>query len=102
MINKVFLIGRLGSDVKIFSTVNGKMARFSLATSETWKDKDGQKQEKTDWHNIVVTGTLINLMDYIHKGSLVFVTGKLRYREVENSKQADVFASEIQILESKK
>lgn len=102
MINKVFLIGRLGADVKIFSTVNGKMARFSLATSESWKDKNGEKKESTEWHNIVVTGNLITLMDYIHKGSLVFVTGKIKYRDVDNNKQADIFASEIQILESKK
>lgn len=79
-LNKVTLIGNLGNNPSI-QTLEGniKVAKFSLATTENYKDSNGQNQSTTDWHNIVLWRGLAELAEkYLHKGSLVYVEGKLK------------------------
>lgn len=86
MLNKVQVIGRLGKDPEIRHTQAGKaIASFSLASSETWKDKSGEKQERTEWFNVVcfnegLTGVIEK---YVHKGDLLYIEGALRTRSYE-------------------
>ena len=84
-INKVILVGNLGNDPEIKTTNNGnKVANFSLATSETWKDKQsGEKQEKTEWHRVVIFNqNLAEIVEkYVKKGSKVYVEGSLQTRK---------------------
>lgn len=94
-INKVILIGRLGKDPEVMTYENGvKRASFSLATSESYKDKDGNWQEQTEWHNIVLWRYLAerNLV----KGDLVYIEGKLRNRSWEDEKGQKRYITEIQ------
>ena len=80
--NLVILIGNLGGDPELKYTASGSpLCKFSLATNESWKDKDGQQQDRTDWHNIVAWGTLgENCGKYLHKGKQVYVEGSIRTR----------------------
>lgn len=82
-VNKVIIIGRLGQDPEVRYTSNGgAVANFSMATSESWNDKGGQKQEKTEWHRIVVWGKLAELCgQYLSKGRQAFIEGRLQTRE---------------------
>jgi single-strand DNA-binding protein len=82
MLNKAQLIGFLGGDPEIRYTTDQKaIAKFSLATTDSWKDKDGKKQEKTEWHNIVIYGKLGEIAgQHLKKGSLVFLEGSIKYR----------------------
>lgn len=86
-INKALIVGRVGKDPEIRSFNDGnKIANFSIATSQTWKDKSsGERKEKTQWHNIAVRnqGTVRIVEDYVSKGSLVGVFGELETREWE-------------------
>jgi len=76
MVNKVILIGRLGQDPK---TRNNGAVTFSLATTEVWKDKNGEKQGKTEWHNIVAFGPVGEICaQYLKKGSLCYLEGKIQ------------------------
>ena len=101
-LNKVLLIGRLGADPEIKQMVNGKsVARLSLATSQSWKDKNtGEKKEKTEWHRVVVFNEgLVNVVQqYLKKGAQVYVEGQLSTRKWkdENSGQ-DKYSTEILI-----
>ena len=101
-LNKVLLIGRLGADPEIKQMVNGKnVARLSLATSQTWKDKNsGEKKEKTEWHRIVVFNEgLVNVVQqYLKKGAQIYVEGQLTTRKWkdENTGQ-DKYSTEIVI-----
>lgn len=84
--NKVILIGHLGKDPEIKTLANGnKMATMSLATSKRWKDKDGEKKEKTSWHRIVVYNkNLAEIVEkYFRKGNCIYVEGELDQREYE-------------------
>jgi len=89
-LNKVLLIGRLGADPEIKQMVNGKsVARFSLATSNTWKDKNtGEKKEKTEWHRIVIfnEGLVKVIQQYVKKGAQVYVEGQLTTRKWKDEK----------------
>ncbi|MGZ8257317.1 MAG: single-stranded DNA-binding protein, partial [Gallionella sp.] len=82
-LNKVMLIGRLGKDPETRYMTNGEaVTNVSLATSETWKDKSGEKQEKTEWHNLVFYRRLAEIAgEYLKKGSMVYVEGKLQTRK---------------------
>lgn len=82
-LNKVMLIGNLGQDPEVRFTPGGQaVATFNIATSEQWTDKAGQKQEKTEWHRIVVWGKQAeNCKEYLSKGRSVFVEGRLQTRE---------------------
>ena len=99
-LNKVLLIGRLGADPEIKQMVNGKsVARLSLATSQTWKDKNsGEKKEKTEWHRIVVFNEgLVNVIQqYLKKGSQLYIEGQLSTRKWRDEKSGqDKYSTEI-------
>jgi single-strand DNA-binding protein len=83
-VNKVILIGRLGKDPELKYTASGTpFCRFSMATDDTWNDKaSGERQEKTEWHNIVVWDRLAEICNqYLTKGKLIYIEGKLQTRE---------------------
>ena len=101
-LNKVLLIGRLGADPEIKQMVNGKsVARLSLATSQSWKDKNtGEKKEKTEWHRIVVFNEgLVNVVkQYLKKGAQVYVEGQLSTRKWKDEQSGqDKYTTEILI-----
>lgn len=102
-VNKVILIGRVGQEPKV---INNSFAVFSLATSETWKDKQtGEKKETTEWHNILVNQVFLKSVEFIHKGTLLYIEGKIKSRDNNGQKVIDVVVSvdgKIEILESKK
>ena len=102
-LNKVLLIGRLGADPEIKQMVNGKsVARLSLATSQTWKDKNtGEKKEKTEWHRIVVFNEgLVNVIQqYLKKGSQIYIEGQLSTRKWKDEKTGqDKYSTEVILL----
>ncbi len=82
-LNKVMLIGNLGRDPELKATPSGQsVARFSVATTETWKNQAGEKQSKTEWHNIVVWGKQAEIAEkYLRKGKQILVEGRIQYRE---------------------
>jgi single-strand DNA-binding protein len=85
-VNKVILVGRLGKDPEVRNLENGAtVANFTMATSETYKDKTtGEKKEITEWHNIVLWRSLAEIAaKYLHKGDMVYIEGKLRTRSWE-------------------
>jgi single-strand DNA-binding protein len=83
-VNKVFLIGRCGKDPEVKQVTGTTVAKFSLATSENWKDKDGNKKEETTWHNIVIWGKLCDVVQkYVKKGDLLYVEGKIKTEKWE-------------------
>jgi len=99
-LNKVLLIGRLGADPEIKQMVNGKsVARLSLATSNSWKDKNtGEKKEKTEWHRVVIFNEgLVNVVQqYVKKGAQVYVEGQLTTRKWTDQKSGqDKYSTEI-------
>ena len=99
-LNKVLLIGRLGADPEIKQMVNGKsVARLSLATSQSWKDKNtGEKKEKTEWHRVVVFNEgLVNVVQqYLKKGAQIYVEGQLSTRKWKDEQSGqDKFSTEI-------
>ena len=101
-LNKVQLIGRLGADPDIKQMVNGKnVARLSLATSQTWKDRNsGEKKEKTEWHRIVVFNEgLVNVVQqYLKKGAQVYIEGQLNTRKWKDEKSGqDKYSTEVVI-----
>ena len=99
-LNKVLLIGRLGADPEVKQMVNGKnVARLSLATSNTWKDKNtGEKKEKTEWHRIVIFNEgLVNVVrQYVKKGAQVYIEGQLTTRKWKDEKSGtDKYSTEV-------
>ena len=99
-LNKVLLIGRLGADPEIKQMVNGKsVARLSLATSNTWKDKNtGEKKEKTEWHRVVIfnEGLVKVVQQYVKKGAQVYIEGQLTTRKWTDEKSGqDKYSTEI-------
>lgn len=81
-INLVTLLGRVGKDPELKTTDRAKVCGFSLATSETYKDKSGEKREETQWHAIVAFGQTAELVaQYVSKGDQVFIIGKIQYRD---------------------
>ena len=98
-INKVILLGRLGSDPEIRVSQDGnKIARLSLATSESWKDKEtNEKKEKTEWHRIVIFSKgLSDVAErYLKKGSLIYVEGQIKTRKFTDQSGMEKFTTEI-------
>jgi single-strand DNA-binding protein len=97
-LNKVTLIGNLGKDPEI-NVIDGgtKVAKFSVATTETYKDPSGAKQKLTEWHSVVAWRGLADLAEkYLHKGSSVYVEGKLRTRSYDDKDGRKVYVTEIQ------
>jgi single-strand DNA-binding protein len=97
-INKIILVGSLGKDPEVKYLPNGNaVANISLATSESWKDRNtGQKQEKTEWHRIVVFGKLAEIAgEYLKKGSKVYLEGSLQTRKWQNAQGQDQYTTEV-------
>jgi len=109
MVNKVILIGRLGSDPELKTTTTGiTVVNFNLATNESWTDKvTNQKQERTEWHRIVCWNKLAEIVgQYVKKGQLVYVEGKIQSREYEASdgikkRVSEIIASDVKMLSPK-
>ncbi len=102
MVNSATLIGRVGKEVES-AQANGKtVAKFSLATTESYKDKSGEKVENTTWHNIVVWGSLADIcVKYLQKGSLVYVEGKITNRSWDDKDGNKKYMTEIVCSEMK-
>ena len=95
--NKVQLIGRLGQDPEIITFNDGnKMAKFSMATDDSYKDKDGNKVERAYWHNVIVKGGLVNVVEsYVTKGQEVAIEGKLTNRSYNDKEGHTRYTTEI-------
>jgi len=103
-LNKVMLIGNLGSDPEIRTTTSGaRVAQFSVATSRSWTGRDGQQQEKTEWHRIVIWentkqagGGLFGVVErFLTKGKQVYVEGEIEYRQYEDKDGVTKYSTEI-------
>ena len=99
--NKVQLIGRLGQDPEIVNFKDGnKLAKFSMATDDSYKDKEGIKVERAHWHNIIIKGGLVNVVEnYVNKGQEIAVEGKLTYRSYETKEGEKRYITEILVNE---
>lgn len=96
-VNKVIIVGSLGQDPEMRYMPNGKaVANISVATSEQWKDQQGQKQEKTEWHRIVMFDRLAEIAgEYLRKGSQAYFEGKLQTRKWQDQSGQDRYTTEI-------
>src|SRR2546429_6403351 len=104
-VNKVILIGNLGKDPEVrFTQTGSAVANFSIATSEQWNDRDGKRQERTEWHNIVVWGKQAETCgQYLAKGRQVYVEGSIRTRQYDDKEGnrryiTEVVAQRVQFL----
>ena len=109
MINKAILVGRLGADPEVRYATNGNMVTsFQVATDESYKNKSGEKVQKTEWHRIVIWGKLAEIAaQYTHKGDLVYIEGKIQSRswdDKDGNKRTttEILASALRILSGKK
>ena len=108
-VNKVILVGNLGRDPEMRFMPNGEaVCNFSIATTDSWKDKSGQKQERTEWHRVVIYGRLAEIAsEYLKKGAKVYIEGKLRTSKWQDKAtgvdkySTDIVASEMQMLDGK-
>jgi single-strand DNA-binding protein len=107
-VNKVILIGHLGKDPEVRYMPSGEaVANVTLATSENWKDKNGEKQEKTEWHNVVFYRRLAEIVgEYVKKGSQIYVEGKITTEKWQDKEGKDryttkIVANEMKMLGSK-
>lgn len=91
MLNKVFLVGNLGRDPEVRSTPSGQpVASFSVATSRKWRDRDGNRQEQTEWHNVVCWGKQAEIAgQYLQKGKQVFIEGRLQTRSWDDKNSGE-------------
>ena len=96
-VNKVIVVGRLGADPEVKTVSGGQnVARLSVATSENWTDREGQKQERTEWHRVVVWGKLAELCGkYLTKGRQVYLEGRLQTRSWEDQQGQKRYTTEI-------
>ena len=108
MVNKVILIGNVGKDPEVRRLDSGAVvARFSLATSERYKDKDGNQQENTEWHNVIVWRQLAEIAEkYVKKGTKLYIEGKVTYRKYTDTNGVekyitDIVANNFQMLSSR-
>lgn len=108
MLNKVQLIGRVGKAPELFATKSGEtLCAFSVATSERYKDKQGNNVEKTEWHNIKMFGKLAEIArQYLNKGSLVFLEGKIQSQKYQDKQgiervSYDIICHEMKMLGAK-
>ena len=106
-VNKVILVGRLGKDPEIRSTPNGTtVAKFTIATDERFTDRSGEKQERTEWHNIVAWGKLAEICgQYLRKGKLVYIDGSIRTDSWDDKEtgqkryRTEIIANQMQMLD---
>ncbi|HCF3424757.1 TPA: single-stranded DNA-binding protein [Pseudomonas aeruginosa] len=99
-INRVTLVGNVGGDPEVRYTADGKaVANITLATSETWKDKQtGQQKERTEWHRVVFFGRLAEIVgEYVGKGTLLYVEGSLRTRKWKDKDGNDQYTTEVSV-----
>jgi single-strand binding protein len=108
MVNKAILVGRLGADPEVRYTQDGTMVtNLRLATSERWKDKSGERAERTEWHRIVTFGKLAEICgNYLSKGSLIYIEGRIQTRSWEDRDgnkryTTEIVALNMQMLEPK-
>ncbi len=108
MVNKALLIGRLGADPEVRYTPDGTMVtNFRLATDMQWKDKNGEKLQRTEWHRIVAYGKLAEICsNYLSKGKLIFIEGRIQTRSWEDKdgvkrSTTEIVAANMQMLDSK-
>lgn len=109
-VNKVILVGNLGKDPEVrYMPSGGAVANISLATSETWRDKQtGETQERTEWHNVVFFNRLAEIAgEYLRKGSEVYIEGSLRTRKWQDKNGQDrytteIIANELQMLDGRR
>ena len=96
-VNKVILVGNLGRDPEMRFMQNGEaVCNFSIATTDSWKDKSGQKQERTEWHNIVIYRKLAEIAgEYLKKGRPVYIEGRLQTRKWQTKEGQDRYTTEI-------
>jgi single-strand DNA-binding protein len=96
-LNKVMLIGNLGKDPELRFTQNGRaVARFPVATSEQWTDQSGQRQDRTEWHNVVVWGKQAETCgQYLSKGRQVFIEGSIRSRQYDDKEGQKRYITEV-------
>lgn len=97
-VNKVILVGNLGNDPDIRTMQSGgRVANLSIATSESWKDKSGERQERTEWHRVVIfNDNLVNLaQNYLRKGSKVYLEGQLETRKWQDQNGQDKYSTEV-------
>lgn len=99
-VNKVILVGNLGNKPELKSFDNGgAVANASLATSESWKDQQGQVQERTEWHRLVFSNRLAEIAEqYLDKGSQIYVEGKLSTRKWQDQNGNDQYTTEVRVL----
>lgn len=103
MINKVILLGNVGAEPEVRALEGGsKVARIRVATSERYTDKQGNKQENTEWHNVILFNALADVVErYVHKGSQLYIEGKIRTREYEQNGEkryaTDIIANELKL-----
>ena len=100
MVNKVILVGRLGADPEVRYTQDGTMVtNLRLATNERWKDKSGERAERTEWHKIVTFGKLAEVCgNYLSKGSLIYIEGRIQTRSWEDRDGNKRYTTEIVAL----
>ncbi|HEY6096357.1 MAG TPA: single-stranded DNA-binding protein [Gallionellaceae bacterium] len=100
-VNKVILVGRLGKDPETRYMTNGEaVANVTLATSENWKDKSGEKQERTEWHNLVFYRRLAEIAgEYLKKGSQIYVEGRIQTRKYQDKSGQERYITEIIVNE---
>lgn len=102
MLNKAILIGNVGQDPDVKDTQAGMIARVSLATSESFKDKDGKRQTKTEWHRLTFYKPLSEVVNqYVHKGDTIYVEGKITTNEYTDKEGNKKQSTEIQVRELK-
>ena len=96
-LNKVILVGNLGRDPEVRSMQSGdKVANLSIATSERWRDRDGNQQEKTEWHRVVIFGKVAEVAErYLKKGSKVLIEGQLQTRKWQDQSGQDRYSTEV-------
>jgi single-strand DNA-binding protein len=100
-LNKAILIGNLGADPEVRTTAGGtRVAGFSLATSRSWTDREGQPQERTEWHRIVAWDKLADIAEqFLHKGDRVYVEGEIQSRSYEDKEGVTRYVTEIRVRE---
>lgn len=108
MVNRVILVGRLGKDPEMRYTSGGSpVTHFSLATDESWKDQNGERQKRTEWHNIVVWNKLAETCNqFLSKGKMVYIEGRIQTREWDDKdgnkrRTTEIVASDMRMLERK-
>lgn len=100
-LNKVMLIGHVGSDPELRSTASGsRIAKLSLATNRTFQDRSGQQQERTDWHRLTFFGKLADLVEqWVHKGNRIYVEGRVEYSQTHDDQGGTRYWTDIVVNE---